>query len=223
MSIEPIFRSKEALDAKAESLLEEYRGSEVLRKPVPLDIDDFAEFFLEASIDYQRLSMNGSILGMSVFQELPKPIVGPNGNEIDVVFPAETIVIDPKAFEGSPESRLRFTLAHECAHLILHRNIFYHDPAVKHASNNGYKPFKASSEEVRTDKFDRAEYQANYLGASLLMPRSTFSKAFQELVSENWCELAYRKKVEIVQDLAGTFDVSQQAAAIRIKGLKLAA
>lgn len=160
---------------------------------------------------------------MSVFQDLKNSIFCGGGAKADIVFPAQTIVIDHEALRDSPESRTRFTITHECAHLILHQNIYYRDPLMKCSSQRSYRPFTATSENVRTDTVDRAEFQANYLGAALLMPRTPFSDAYQRLVPGNWCDLAERQKKAVISELANTFETSPFAMSVRIKNLGLAA
>lgn len=224
MSLDPKYLSKERLEARAEKELEKFAGGAQLVAPIPLDVDSFAEFHLGAALDYQRLSSDGSVLGMSIFQELSIPVFESTGARVDIVFPERTIVIDDDALRDSPDSRLRFTIAHECAHLLLHRHIYYRDPRMKCKGGTGYRPFTTTSEGVRADnKVDRAEFQANYLGAALLMPRDPFSQAFTELAPEGWRSLDERRKRRVVRELARTFEVSKQAAAIRIKNLNLAA
>lgn len=172
-------------------------------------------------MDDQLLSSDGSILGMSIFQELSVPIFEPTGTNVDMVFPARTIIIDSNALSDSPSSRRRFTLAHECAHLILHRHIYYRDPSMRYATGTGYRPFSTTTEGVHTDKVDRAELQANYLGAALLMPRRPFSQAFAELVPQGWYTLNDKEKHAVINNLADTFEVSKNATAIRTKNLEL--
>ncbi|WP_273353347.1 hypothetical protein [Corynebacterium resistens] len=75
MSIPPQYIGKARLESKTEEILAEYRGGAHLESPAPLDIDSFAEFHLDATIDYHRPSKDGSVLNMSVFQELSIPIV----------------------------------------------------------------------------------------------------------------------------------------------------
>ena len=222
MRTQPEFLSKEALESIAEYFLRVYRGDGRLEDRIPLDIDDFAEFHLRATIDYHQLSSDGSVLGMSVFRELTVPAVGDGSCKADMVFPARTIVIDHKALSKSPESRLRFTIAHECAHLILHHDSVLEDSPMRCSSRSSYRALTTESENARTDSFDRAEYQANYLGAALLMPRSTFSRAYRELVPDGWYGLEEQEKHKVVSVLADAFETSLMATSLRIKNLKLA-
>ncbi len=95
---------------------------------------------------------------------------------------------------------------------------------MKCKGGTGHRPFTTTSEGVHADnKVDHAEFQANYLGAALLMPRDPFSQAFTEPAPEGWRSLDERRKRRVVREVAGTFEVSKQAAAIRIKNLELAA
>nr|WP_273353349.1 hypothetical protein [Corynebacterium resistens] len=71
----------------------------------------------------------------------------------------------------------------------MHRNIYYRDPSTKCAGNTGYCPFTTNTEGVRDDKVDRAEFQANYLGAALLIPRIPFSHAYHALVPDSLDDL----------------------------------
>ena len=157
---------------------------------------------------------------MSVFQDLKKSIVCEGGAKADIVFPAQTIVIDHEALRDSPESRTRFTIAHECAHLILHQNIYYRYPLMKCSSQSRYRPFTTTSENVRADTVDRAEFQENYLVAALLMSRTPFSNAYQRLVPGNWCDLAEWQKKAVISELADTFETSLFATTTRIWPLR---
>lgn len=222
MRAQPAFLSKEVLESTAEQALKAYRDGGRPEGRIPLDIDSFAEFYLQATIDYHQLSSDGSILGMSIFQELTVPTVGDGSCEVGVVFPARTIVIDHEALSDSPESRRRFTLAHECAHLILHQDSVSSESSMRCSGRSSYRALTTESENARTDTFDRAEYQANYLGAALLMPRSTFSRAYRELVPDGWYGLEEQEKHDVVSVLAETFETSLLATSLRIKNLKLA-
>ena len=143
---------------------------------------------------------------------------------IDVMFPAQTIVIDYDALSESPESRTRFTIAHECAHLLLHQCIYYRDPKMKCSSSSGYQPFAAASEGIyKETTFNRAEYQANYLGGALLMPRATFVATFNNLTPGSWHDLSYRQKKDVVSALSEKFETSRQAVGVRIRHLGLVA
>jgi Zn-dependent peptidase ImmA (M78 family) len=99
--------------------------------------------------------------------------------------------------KNDPTRRQRFTVAHELAHFILHRDVI----------GNGV------TDDVlyRSTLSDSREAQANRLAADLLMP--------QELVN-TWMERARTLHVEdIVEFLSDKFGVSNSAMKIRL-GIK---
>lgn len=88
-----------------------------------------------------------------------------------------------------PVTRRRFTIAHECAHAILHAELIG-DGIVDDAL-------------YRSGLSNAVEAQANRLAADILMPR----KRLDALVAEG---------ITSVKDLAKTFWVSEQSMAIRL-------
>ncbi|WP_285026096.1 ImmA/IrrE family metallo-endopeptidase [Plantibacter sp. ME-Dv--P-122b] len=88
--------------------------------------------------------------------------------------------------------RDRFTIAHEIGHYFLH----YLQPDLKGPSRFG-----------RGDR-NRAETQANYFAASLLMPAEIFRSAHRELGGDAW-------------KLADRFEVSPRSAEVRAQALGL--
>ncbi len=92
------------------------------------------------------------------------------------------------------ETRRRFTLAHEIAHYVLHRNKIG-DGII----DDGL---------YRSSRGDAIERQANNYAASILMPAP--------LVGEKW-----RGGMKTAGDLAREFNVSTAVAGIRIRELRL--
>lgn len=93
--------------------------------------------------------------------------------------------------KNHPQTRRRFTVAHEIAHYVLHEDeigdgIF--DDAL-----------------YRSGLSDRIEVQANNLAADILMPERAVKQSY--------------KKITDVADLAQKFNVSTQAMSIRLKDL----
>lgn len=113
----------------------------------------------------------------------------------------------------------RFTLAHECAHQILFqldaddRKIACHKrPEVR----------KKGSRVLRTQE-DWNEWQANSLGAAILMPQSEVDRAMwfinsrKPLTCYGW--RFYNKDQVKIDTFCGVFGVSRSAAAIRLEQL----
>lgn len=94
-----------------------------------------------------------------------------------------------------PWRRRRFTLAHEIAHFLLHRDLL----------GQGIE----DNEMYRSGLPDPIEYEANRFAAELLMPA--------KLV-----RTAYRSGAKAIVPLADAFDVSAEAMRVRLKELRLA-
>ncbi|WP_053323268.1 ImmA/IrrE family metallo-endopeptidase [Komagataeibacter europaeus] len=100
------------------------------------------------------------------------------------------------AINGSDsEQRKRFTLAHELAHFMLHRDII---DSVGLVDDAMYRSGASATE----------EYQANSLAAELLMPK--------DLVRLFW-----KKGLCGIYQLGGAFDASPDAVKIRLRQLGL--
>lgn len=150
-------------------------------------IDDYAErtatlLKLEPGGDISTLTtkLGGRIEYVSFFDERA---------ELNTIW-----VHGPKDFsivlsELSSVRRDRFTIAHELGHYFLH-------------SQMGMYPMKASR-----NGSDRAEWEANWFAAGLLMPQKPFRALHGNSKSVSW--------------LADHFGVSEQAAQIRCTTLKL--
>ena len=85
--------------------------------------------------------------------------------------------------------RKRFTIAHELAHYLLHRNLF--------------RTELVDDELYRSSLSNPIEAQANYLAADLLMPRHLLSPIANKSVAE----------------LASLFEVSERAMNIRLSSM----
>lgn len=88
-----------------------------------------------------------------------------------------------------PEVRRRFTIAHEIAHIVLH----------PHLIGDGI----TDDALLRSGLSNAVEAQANRLAADILMPRARLNEYLAKGVSS-------------VRELAKTFQVSEQAMAIRL-------
>lgn len=102
---------------------------------------------------------------------------------------------------GKADGRARFTLAHECGHVVLHTDQWLYKlaTAARTIDLTTVKPFLSP------------EWQANKFAAVLLMPEQTFWPAY----CANKEELAGFESV-VVQELADMFKVSRQATEKRI-------
>lgn len=93
--------------------------------------------------------------------------------------------------------RQRFTLAHEIAHFLLHRDII-------DASENGI----VDNVLYRSGASEQVEYEANRLAADLVMPRN--------LIAPRLNQIGIPISDEVIAYLASTFQVSKAAMEIRL-------
>jgi Zn-dependent peptidase ImmA (M78 family) len=102
--------------------------------------------------------------------------------------------------------RRRFTIAHECGHLVLDHEgeVFVDKHTVNRRDNN-------SSLAV-----NEQEIQANQFAASVLMPRDQVVRYMDHFLN------SYRSHAVLVELMASTFRVSKSAMEIRLVNLGLA-
>lgn len=140
----------------------------------PIDIDRLAAEYLNLTVCYENLSSDGSILGVAAYGgcTLALPHI-----QIDLcpgmVLLDRSLISEDKATYPL-EGRRRFTLAHECAHQILYR---YESAISQEQICRPYSQRRAFSlRELKTHE-DWNEWQANALGAALLMPKKLLDRA----------------------------------------------
>lgn len=97
-------------------------------------------------------------------------------------------------------TRKRFTLAHEIAHYLLHKDVL----GSKEHIDLTKQPVLSRSKE-RSRESNKIEIEANSLAADLLMPEVEFKK--------------FWKTYDSTEDLANKFNVSAAAATVRSKQL----
>lgn len=100
--------------------------------------------------------------------------------------------------------RRRFTIAHELAHYMLHRNgnkIYAH----RDMTNEGT---------VRSS----IEQEANYFAANILMPEALIREKVENIKDEMWGKIP---NFILVREIADHFVVSESAAEVRLKQLDI--
>lgn len=217
------YLKEETIERRAMAMLREAFNEDAPYQPGPVDIYRVAEFHIGAILEYQRLSTDGSILGLSVMRDGHVPICNEAGEQSMMEMSENTIVIDHLALADSPECRERFTVAHEIGHLHLHKKYFCNSDSV-------LAPIKAHraesiAEQMLSEMLSRsAEWQANRFGAALLMPRPAFKAAMKQELPSGWSSLPEgdgQEKRDFLEMIAAVFQVSPEAAAIRMKDLGL--
>lgn len=95
---------------------------------------------------------------------------------------AMRIYIDSSLSEQS--ERLRFTLAHELAHLTLHRGLSLKQPLEQDTEERIERHLLTGRKLLRSPN-NRLEWQANALAAAVLMPRATVRHSVLQRQTEN--------------------------------------
>jgi Zn-dependent peptidase ImmA (M78 family) len=223
------------IDGFAELILSDFNAS-VLEEPAPVDIEALLEFYLGLSLDYQDLSHNRSILGMTVFNDCHIPVYNAANNTAKIIPVSEkTVLIDNGLLEDDQGPRYRFTLGHEAGHWILHRHKYLENkqqtslfkaeevqPLIKCRSADIENSSRRTA--LTTDN-EWMEWQADYMASALLMPKPAFHIAVQGLLKQVGIHEGYITRgmsgegdmfiQAIPFELADIFQVSVQAARIR--------
>lgn len=188
--------TKPALDAIARRELLRYSPNYFEGAPSAAPLELIAENSLGLSIEYACLSPYGDALGKTTFEDGFTGIYDKTKQQyIPVETKAGTIYIDDSLIlDAKLQGRYRYTLAHEMAHWILHKQLF---------SSESF------SKEDSDDK--NIEWQADYLAQAILMPKGQVQKAYYAKINEG----------DVLSCLANVFEVSKQAMNIRLKVLGL--
>jgi hypothetical protein len=187
-----------------------------------VNIEAFVDGHLKVHVD-QYANLDASILGVTEFRRGAKPRISINRDLTEGA-------VDEEHSPAWMLGRWRATLAHEGSHVILHHCLFEIDPG----QGELFSPEECGEGRIpqlqrclkRDVSFGSAagdwrEVQANMGMAALLMPR----KVFVEVGEREREELKIRpmglgkgsvEAVRLAARLAVLFQVSQQAAAIRL-------
>jgi hypothetical protein len=194
---------------------EELRQADLLptQGAAAVDIEAFIENHLKATLDqYAPLEMD--VLGFTEFKPGGHPAVRINGDLTGSAVDAEWC---PPGVKG----RWRATLAHEAAHIVLHRILFESDSSravlfeLEETSTGSLLRCLKRDLGYQTRVSDWREVQANQGMAALLMPKTVFVVTARREVGD-WSKDAIRSGT---RRLATMFEVSREATEIRLRNL----
>ena len=183
-------------------------------------IDQFAHDYLGLSVGFARLSLDGSICGLTSYADT-EYIFEEMGMVHTVSLKQNQVLLDSSFIETGRAKKLcgkrRFTLAHECAHQILFQ-MECEDP--RQRCRQSYSGQKSYSLRALKTKEDWNEWQANALGAALLMPQAEVERAMC-LFAKNRMLISYEGRFSYADGLAlsllcQSLGVSKSAAVIRL-------
>lgn len=223
-----MYLSYAKIEEIAQTVLDEFNGfffgdSKEGKIPHATPIDQFAQEFLGLSVRIERLCSDGSICGVTAYSEteLTTTIFG---CPISMPVKQNEILLDIEFMQPGNVQRLcgkrRFTLAHECAHQILFQ---MESDEGKAACRRQYSDKRSYTAKELKSKEDWNEWQANALGAALLLPRRDVSMAAKALLKGRTIISAFgrytRQDREVIYDIANYFHASPSAVEIRLERL----
>ena len=146
--------------------LPDVRNTQIYR----IDPELLLEKVLGLNVEYQHLSYDGSILGMTSFTEMGVQVFEDDDNEAFFFLDGKTVLVEKDLnFDSKLKGRKNFTLMHEGSHQIF-KMLFPNDYGVTQKSARVHY-YKANSERNKPIS-DWEEWQANTLGAAILLPEN---------------------------------------------------
>ncbi len=186
-------------------------------------IDQFAKEYLGMNVSFARLSSDGSICGLTAYADT-EYITEEMGVKRVIPLRKNQILMDASFIQPGQVYKLcgkrRFTLAHECAHQILFQ---MESETVRSSCTQKYSARTAYSLRDLKTREDWNEWQANVLGAAILMPQKEIDLAMwyfaggKKLINYEGV-FAYRDKLSLTM-LCQQLAVSKSAAVIRLRQL----
>ena len=199
-----VFYRPQTLETIARRTLSKYDENYLNGSPRAVPIEAIIEKTFGLRIEYQYLTNDARELGRMIYDSgittyynrdiMDYAIMRVEGG---TMFIEATLLEDDNSY-----GRLRFTMAQELAHYIIHKQIF---------SGTGVAAALYNDD---TDE-DATEWQANYLAKAILMPNGQIKRCFYALLPK--C----KSKSEYVGRMSEIFEVSKQAMEIRLKDFAL--
>lgn len=217
--------SRRDLENIAERVLVSYRNLPEVKKKKMYRVDPelLLTKVLGLNIEYQHLSVDGSILGLTSFEEVEVEVLDYTDMDSFFILDGRTVLVEQDLHNDSAQvGRCNFTLMHEGGHQILKR-LFPNEyggtqqvPVVHYYKHNSEKNKPIS---------DWEEWQANTLASAILMPRDLVENGMYlfDLGKKIRClnritDIRTYEKFSALAEFLGT---SKSALAIRMKQLNL--
>ena len=160
-------------------------ANEAKQMPQGTPIDQFAGAYLRLDVSFEKLSSDGSICGLTAYEDTEYAIEE-NGVSRIIPLKRNQVLLDSSFIAPGNVKQLcgkrRFTLAHECAHQLL---FHLESDETKDACRKLYAERRTYSLRDLKSNEDWNEWQANALGATILMPQSEIDLAMLRFASMN--------------------------------------
>lgn len=192
------------------------------RSVLPTPIDQFAKNYLGLHVSFARLSPDGSICGVTAYADTEYKITE-LGITRTLALKRNQVILDESFIRSGNVQRLcakrRFTLAHECAHQILFQLESEEVKAsckMKYSARTAYTPRELKTRE------DWNEWQANVLGAAILLPQKEADLAMRQFAETPLINYEGRYSYGdhlTLRLFCRLFGVSKTTASIRLRQL----
>ncbi|MBU4369338.1 ImmA/IrrE family metallo-endopeptidase [Patescibacteria group bacterium] len=189
------YLDKDFIKHRADFFREKYHGSSV-----PVDIEKIIEIKLKIDI-------------------IPLPDARRSYSlEALITSNWKSIYVDKYAYDNQ-DNRLRFSLAHEIGHFLLHKKV-YEDLKIKSVTD-----FYKAVEEIPIKQYGYLEAQANYFANFLLVPREELKlereKLLKKIKNEEIIKKIDPKMINsyLAELLTRIFDVSAEVIEISLNNL----
>ena len=218
-----IYMSRAELEEISEGLITAYANKFSNRVIQSIDIEHFITEFLMLRIEYASFAEDDAgRIGFLADGATPL-LVHQDGKIIPFVFPKDTIVLDKFLLAEKEQGRRRFTMAHEASHHILSKMYAMPSEGRFHAE---YDSERSYSKEELAQMFASVEWQADTMGASLLMPRRIIENALAKYNQSNPIKVygdntITSKDKAVIRRMAAYIGVSYTALVIRLRDMLL--
>ncbi|HHR3189885.1 TPA: XRE family transcriptional regulator [Streptococcus agalactiae] len=213
----PYIRKKD-FDAIAEKFLRKYYP-QALTQPTPVPVETIVSE-MGLSIHQEKLTIDNSVFGKMVFKDTDVEVIE-DEQLASEHFNKGSILVDKDVVFKRNVGSYNNTVIHECVHWELHK--VFHE--VKMVLDKDHSQVSSWTEENLADSsmwtsLDWMEWQANGIAPRILMPkvqtRIKIRELFQTLTLVNPDISRSELVQEVVDNLATFFEVSRQAAKIRM-------
>lgn len=216
-----LFPTKKEIASFADRLLNDY-CKKFGRTIETVIYDEFVSKYIGVDIQYQRLSLNKSILGATIQKDGILETYNEDGTLKLINVLRGDIFVDPDAC-GS-DSRELFTIFHELKHYLLDLDKDFRVDKIIDDETIINCNFKTNNK----SQYSWAEFFANYFAACVLLSRRRLKKLYDEkhtkYVTEYHTSLNGQKiwiLKKIIGEIADETGVSRSAIAIRLKETNL--
>ncbi|HGD4539342.1 TPA: XRE family transcriptional regulator [Streptococcus agalactiae] len=213
----PYIRKKD-FNAIAEKFLRKYYP-QALTQPTPVPVETIVSE-MGLSIHQEKLTIDNSVFGKMVFKDTDVEVIE-DEQLVSEHFNKGSILVDKDVVFKRNVGSYNNTVIHECVHWELHK--VFHE--VKMVLDKDHSQVSSWTEENLADSsmwtsLDWMEWQANGIAPRILMPkvqtRIKIRELFQTLTLVNPDISRSELVQEVVDNLATFFEVSRQAAKIRM-------